>query len=125
VPIDGTGTTSVEAVKALPVPGMQKPPSWVGKQFRDHCVAAPQKRKVKIPAGLKTRPAWLRQDRLARAWRSAAATRAARHGVRCRADLKVADGDHLVLLPDSDGEGAGAAAQNRVGAVEEELKGWN
>jgi hypothetical protein len=37
----------------------------------------------------------------------------------------VADGNHLVLRPDSDGEGAGAAVQNRVGAVVEQLKGWN
>ncbi len=56
---------------------------------------------------------------------SAAATRAARPGVRGRASLEAADGKHLVLRPDSDGEGAGAAAQNRVGAVVERLKGWN
>ncbi len=42
-----------------------------------------------------------------RARRSAAATRAARHGVRCRAGLEAADGDHLVPQPNSDGEGAG------------------
>jgi hypothetical protein len=48
---------------APPVPGVQKPPCWVGKQFRDHLEAAP-KSKVKILAGLKTRPAWLQQDRL-------------------------------------------------------------
>ncbi len=36
-------------------------------------------------------------------------TRAARRGVRGRAGLKAADGDHLVPRPDSDGEGAGAA----------------
>jgi hypothetical protein len=52
-------------------------------------------------------------------------TRVARHGVRGRASLKAADGDHLVPRLDSDGEGAGAAAQNRVGAVVEWLKGWN
>jgi hypothetical protein len=52
-------------------------------------------------------------------------TQAARHGVRGRASLKVADGNHLVLRPDSDGEGAGAAAQNRVVAIIEQLKGWN
>jgi hypothetical protein len=33
VPVDGTGTTSVEAAKALPVPGVQKPPLQVGKWF--------------------------------------------------------------------------------------------
>jgi hypothetical protein len=37
----------------------------------------------------------------------------------------VADCNHLVPRPDSDGEGAGAAAENRVGAVVEQLKGWN
>ncbi len=57
--------------------------------------------------------------------RSAAATQAARCGVRGRASLKAADGNHLVTRPDSDGEGAGAAAQDRVGAIVEWLKGWN
>jgi hypothetical protein len=50
-------------------------------------------------------------------------TRAARRGVRCRASLQAADNDHLVPRPDSDGEGAGAATQDRVGAVVEQLKG--
>ncbi len=63
VPIDGTGTTSVAPVKAPPVPGVQKPPYRVGKRFRDRLVVALE-RKVEKPAGLKTRPAWLRQDRL-------------------------------------------------------------
>jgi hypothetical protein len=60
-----------------------------------------------------------------RARRSAAATRAARRGFRGRASLEAADGNHLVPRPNSDGEAAGAAAQNRVGAVVERLKGWN
>ncbi len=51
--------------------------------------------------------------------------RAARRGVRGRASLKAADGNHLVMRSDSDGEGAGALAQDRVGAVVEQLKGWN
>jgi hypothetical protein len=55
VPIDGTGTASVEAVKAQPVPGVQKSPQRVGKLFRDRLVAAPEK-KVKKPAGLKRDP---------------------------------------------------------------------
>jgi hypothetical protein len=63
VPACVAGTTAVEAVKAPPIPGMQKPPRRVGKQFRDHVEAAP-KMKVKIPAGLKTRAAWWRLDRL-------------------------------------------------------------
>jgi hypothetical protein len=51
--------------------------------------------------------------------------RAARRGIRGRASLKAADGNHLIPRPDSDGEGVGAAAQSRVGAVVERLKGWN
>jgi hypothetical protein len=64
VPVDGMGTVSVEAVKAPPVPGVQKPPRRVGKRFRDRLMAAPGKVKVKKPAGLQTRPPWLRQGRL-------------------------------------------------------------
>jgi hypothetical protein len=56
VPIDGMGTTSVEAVKAPPVPGVQKPPRRVGKRFQDCFLAVPEK-KVKKLVGLKTRPA--------------------------------------------------------------------
>ncbi len=63
VSVDGTGTASVAPVKALPVPGLQKPPRRVGKRFRDRLVVAPEG-KVKRPAGLKTRPAWLQQDHL-------------------------------------------------------------
>jgi hypothetical protein len=54
---------------------------------------------------------------------SAAATRAARRGVRSRASLEAADGDYLVPRPDSDGEGAGPVAQDGVGAIVERLKG--
>jgi hypothetical protein len=43
---------------------MKKPPCRVGKQFQDRFVAAPEKKKEKKPVGLKTRPAWLRQDHL-------------------------------------------------------------
>ncbi len=63
VPIDRTGTASVEAVKALPVPGVQKPTRWVGKQFRGCLVAAPEK-KVEKPAGLQRRPSYWQRDRL-------------------------------------------------------------
>jgi hypothetical protein len=63
MPVDRMGTASVAPVMAPPVPGVQKPPRWVGKQFWDRLVAAPEK-KVKKSAGLKTRPAWLRQDHL-------------------------------------------------------------
>ncbi len=64
MPVYETGTASVEAVKAPLVPGVQKPPRRVGKRFQDRHVAAPEKRKVKKPVGLKTRPPWLRQERL-------------------------------------------------------------
>ncbi len=64
VPVDGTGTMFVEAVKVPPVLGVQKPPCRVRKRFQDCHVAAPMKEKAKKLAGLKTRPAWLRQDRL-------------------------------------------------------------
>jgi hypothetical protein len=60
-----------------------------------------------------------------RTHRSAAAMQAARRGVRGRASLEAADGDDLVPGPDSDGEGAGPAAQDGVGAVVERLKGWD
>jgi hypothetical protein len=53
VPVDGKGTASVGTMKAPPVPGMQKPACRVGKR-----------KEVNKPAGLKTKPAWLRQDRL-------------------------------------------------------------
>jgi hypothetical protein len=48
-----------------------------------------------------------------------------RRGVRGRASLEAADGDDLVSGPDSDGEGAGSAVQDGVGAVIERLKGWD
>ena len=63
VPIDGMGTKYVKAVKALPVPGVQKSPHQVGIWFRDRLGVAPEE-KEKKPAGLKTRPTWLQQDRL-------------------------------------------------------------
>jgi hypothetical protein len=42
-----------------------------------------------------------------------------------RAGLEGADGDDLVLGPDSDGEGAGSAAQNGIGAIVERLERWD
>jgi hypothetical protein len=57
VPVDGMCTASVEAVKEPPVPVVQKPPRWVGKQFWDCLVVAPEK-KVDKSAGLQTTPAW-------------------------------------------------------------------
>jgi hypothetical protein len=34
-------SAAVETLVAPPVPGVQKPPRWVGKRFRDRFVAAP------------------------------------------------------------------------------------
>jgi hypothetical protein len=45
--------------------------------------------------------------------------------ISCLGTFKAADGNHLVMRPDSDGEGAGAVVQDSVGAVVERLKGWN
>ncbi len=92
VPVDGTGTASVETVKTPPVPDVQKPPRRIGKQFREYLGAAP-KEKAKKPVGLKMRPAWLQQDRLGA---SPAVCRAAWLGVCGRAGLEAADGDDLV-----------------------------
>jgi hypothetical protein len=71
---------------------------------------AASKENAKKPAGLKTRPPWLRQDRLG-------ANPAVCHDdVGCQAGrllpyrLEVADGDDLILGPDLDGEGEGSAA---------------
>ncbi len=46
-------------------------------------------------------------------------------GVRNSAGLEAADGDDLVPGPASDGEGAGSAAQNGIGAVVERLERWD
>jgi hypothetical protein len=75
------GTASVEAVKALQVTGVQKPPRRVGKWLWDRFVVAPEKKKVKKPTGLEMRPALLRQDRLGTTRRSAVVSQAARCGV--------------------------------------------
>ncbi len=53
--------------------------------------------------------------------RSAAAARAAGHGARGSAGLQAADGDDLVSLPDPEGEGAAATADDGVGAVVQRL----
>jgi hypothetical protein len=51
--------------------------------------------------------------------------RAARLGVRGRTGLEAADADDLIPGPDSDGEGAGSAVQNSVGAIVERLEKGN
>jgi hypothetical protein len=60
-----------------------------------------------------------------RTQRSAAGMRAARRGVCGPASLEAAEGDDLVLGPDSDGEVAGPVLQDGVGVIVERLKGWN
>ncbi len=122
VPVDGTGTASVAPVMALPVPGMQKPPRRIGKRFWDRLVVAPEG-KVKKPEGLKQDPLGCGRTTWVRTRWSAAATQTARRGSRSRASLEAADGDDLVPGPNSDGEGAGSAAQDGIGAVVERLKG--
>ncbi len=42
VPVDRTGTALVAPVMAAPVLGVQKPPRWVGKRFRDRLEAGPE-----------------------------------------------------------------------------------
>jgi hypothetical protein len=60
-----------------------------------------------------------------RTQQSTVATWAARLGVRGRAGLEAAEGNDLVPGPDSDGEGAGSAVQNSIGAIIEWLNEWN
>ncbi len=62
---------------------------------------------------------------MVRTRRSAVATQAARRGIRCCASLEAADGNNLILGPNSDGEGSRPAAQNIIGADIERLKGWD
>ncbi len=60
-----------------------------------------------------------------RIWRSAMATQAVRLGVRSLAGFEAADVNDLILGLDSDGEGAGSAVQNGIGAAIEQLEWWN
>ncbi len=53
---------------------------------------------------------------------SAAAERAAGNGIRGAARLQAADGDDLLSGPDLECEGAGAAADNGVGAVVQRMQ---
>jgi hypothetical protein len=56
---------------------------------------------------------------------SAAVSRTAWFGVRVHTGFELADGDDLIPGHDSDGEGAGPAAQDDVGAVVGALQGWD
>jgi hypothetical protein len=53
VTTDGGGTAAVETGMALPVQGVQKTDPRLEKGFLDRRLAAPEKKKVKKPAGLK------------------------------------------------------------------------
>ncbi len=55
----------------------------------------------------------------------AMASRTAWFGVCVCAGLELADGDDLVPCPDSDGEGAGGAAQDGIWTVIGPLQGWD
>ncbi len=46
-------------------------------------------------------------------------------GIRVHVGLELADGDDHVLGPDSNGEGAGAMAQNGIWAIVGLLQGWD
>ncbi len=124
VPIDGMGTASVELVLAPPVPGVQKPPPWVGKRFRDRIKAVPKEdgeetsgseNKTRfVAAGLPgCRPSGLPR----------------RRGLPCSTSAAVQALRWLTVMTfpgsDSDGEGAGSTAQNCVGAVIERLNSDN
>jgi hypothetical protein len=103
---------------APPVQGVQKTGLRPEKQFLDCRLAAPEKKKEKKPAGLKTRPTWWRQDRLGACPVVCCGARTARRGVRFRARLEAADGDDLVLRPDPNGKGVGSTLQDGIRAVE-------
>jgi hypothetical protein len=70
-------------------------------------------------SGSETRLTWLLQDRLG------ASPAVYRGNAGCQAwrPQPAADGNHLILRPNSDGEGVGATVQDCVGAVVEPLKG--
>jgi hypothetical protein len=97
------GTASVEAVKVPPVPGVQKPPCQVGKRFRLVAAGPPGRKPGDLP--------WHRglpgmAFAAVQALRWLTATTSSRDLTRMVKER-------------------GAAAHNRVGAVVEQLKGWN
>ncbi len=98
---------------------MQKPPRRVGKWFRDRHESAPERKE------LKQDPLGGGGTALALAQRLAAASRAARRGVRFPAGFEAADGDDLIPRPDSDGEGVGSPPQDGVGAFVGLVERWD
>ncbi len=119
---DVADTAFVEARKELLARGVQKPPCGVGeKQFPGEFSAAPDAM-VKIPAGLRTRPAWWQLDRLGRQQPGSVcggASWAARHGVQSHARLEAAYGDGLLQQSNLEGEGAGSLAEDDIDAIVE------
>ncbi len=112
--------TVVEAAKEQPSWGVQKPPCRYGKKrFPGVCSAAPEVAgKVQKPTCLL--PAdqsggWF--DRHASPRQSAAVSWTARFGVWVHTGFELDDGDDFIPGPNSDGEGAGPAAQGDVGAI--------
>ncbi len=114
VTADGAGTAAEETVMVPPVQGVPKIGPRPEKRFLNCRLAAPQNKRVKKPAGLKT--GW-RQDCLALARCSAAVSQTARHDICFCAGLEVADEDDLVPRPDPDNEVPGSTPQDCVGAV--------
>jgi hypothetical protein len=125
VSADVADTAFVEARKELPARGVQKPPCRVGeKQFQGEFSAAPDGM-VKIPAGLRTRPAWWQLDRLGRQRPGSVcggAPWAARHGVQSHARLEAAYGDCLLLQSNLEDEGAGSLAEDGIDAIVERVE---
>ncbi len=111
---------AVEAVMAPLVPGVQKPPRWVGKRFWDHFAAA-ARLKAYRPRDVQTTPAWPRGNRLGACPAVGRDDADCRRGVRNRTGLQAADGDDLVSGPNLHGEGAGAAADGGELAVVQRL----
>jgi hypothetical protein len=130
------GTTSVEAVEERTSRGVQKPPLRVGgKHFPDVFLSSPEV--VEMEETLvdpQIKPAWERADRhgsgrLARPPHQHETV--SRRGVGCparprrpvRAGVEKAGGDDLILVSDTDGEGARAAVKNHIGAIVGPMQG--
>ncbi len=116
MPVDGTGTASVETVKAFAGPGRAKTSSLGLKTVVGPSRGGGAEGEGEETSGSENKTC------LARARQSAAATRL---GVRDHTGLEVAYGDDLIQGPNSDGKGAGSATQNGIGAVVERLERWN
>ncbi len=112
VPVEGTGTASVEHVMAPLVPGVQGRKTVLGplRRWREGEETSRFENKTRLDAAELPGSEHGSLQQL---------------GVCGRAGLEAADVDDLVPGPDSDGEGAGSVAHNGAGAIVERLKGWN